>query len=307
MALENVAQFQEWYLAAARRDLAHLTQQGVLAGKAGHPGEFKLRPWKAPAVAIRLLSHARRNRLGEALKKKQAAHQVAAELTEGEKERYGNLGEAKYLEFYRRDKVDASTLRLLGWTGKGMALCLMLVVLLLFSFANGSLDARTVGIIVAVLVVHELGHVVMMVLFRFRDLNVLFLPLIARLAPHRNYQLSAWKEFLILLMGPLPGLVAGWGLQKRGWTRYVDRIVRLGCSKRLGVLGSAVTLVIFATLRLSPALVLGAVMVSENKVIDAGEQVLKARLTELSPEVQWRSVAVSEATRSLLQDLRENQ
>lgn len=68
------------------------------------------------------------------------------------------------------------------------------------------------GLLVAVLLLHELGHLAAMRWAGYRDLKIFFIPLIGAMASGREQQASAWHKMLVLLAGPLPGIVLGCAL-----------------------------------------------------------------------------------------------
>ncbi|MBK8285559.1 MAG: hypothetical protein IPK97_12205 [Ahniella sp.] len=67
-------------------------------------------------------------------------------------------------------------------------------------------------ILLVVIVIHELGHFLVMRLFGYRNVHMLALPLVGGVTigheEHPNATHRAWMS----LMGPLPGIVIGWGL-----------------------------------------------------------------------------------------------
>jgi Zn-dependent protease len=67
------------------------------------------------------------------------------------------------------------------------------------------------GIVVLLLVLafHEGGHALGMRLFGFRDVRMFFIPFFGAAVSGRPRGVAAWKEALVSLMGPLPGIVAG--------------------------------------------------------------------------------------------------
>jgi Zn-dependent protease len=71
-------------------------------------------------------------------------------------------------------------------------------------------DWRTAVLLVAVLLVHESGHALAMRLFGWSDMHMFFVPLMgAVVTGRRPRSVPAWKEAVVLLAGPLPGLLAG--------------------------------------------------------------------------------------------------
>jgi Zn-dependent protease len=63
--------------------------------------------------------------------------------------------------------------------------------------------------IAAVVAFHELGHAVAMKLSGYRDVRVFFVPGFGALTAGRADGVARWKEAIVLLAGPVPGLVIG--------------------------------------------------------------------------------------------------
>lgn len=59
-----------------------------------------------------------------------------------------------------------------------------------------------------VLFVHEMGHLLAMRAYGFRNLSIIFLPFFGAVASGHKVHVKPWQETVILLAGPLPGLVA---------------------------------------------------------------------------------------------------
>src|ERR1700759_4641270 len=59
-----------------------------------------------------------------------------------------------------------------------------------------------------VLFFHEAGHFVGMRVFGWRDLKMFFIPFLGAAVSGRRNGAESWKEGLVLLLGPLPGLFA---------------------------------------------------------------------------------------------------
>lgn len=208
----NWDEFQGRYLNNAQRQFNHLHERGYLRAVPQQTGVFKVVPWREPAIALKMIFHSSRNQLAERSRKLEGNHQKELDAERAERERYGKIGEYKYLEYYKEDKKRGSSLQLIGWTPTGAILFFSIALLIAFFYARGAIDGTSVGIIAGVLVFHELGHIAAMMVFGYRDLHVLFIPGLARLVPERNIRVPSWKEFVVLLMGPLPGLLIGWSL-----------------------------------------------------------------------------------------------
>jgi Zn-dependent protease len=91
---------------------------------------------------------------------------------------------------------------------------LLLVTMVLFalSMQQGENTWEDIALLVAVVLFHELGHWVGMRLFGFQDVKMFFIPFMGAAVSGRNTGAVAWKEALVLLMGPMPGLMLGFAL-----------------------------------------------------------------------------------------------
>jgi Zn-dependent protease len=84
------------------------------------------------------------------------------------------------------------------------------VVFLLIGLALGSFGR--VLLIMLVLLVHEAGHLLAMRLFGYRDTRVFFIPGFGAAATGVKEDALPWQRVLVLLGGPLPGILLGMGL-----------------------------------------------------------------------------------------------
>ena len=73
-------------------------------------------------------------------------------------------------------------------------------------------DPQGLLIFVAVLLLHEGGHVLAMKFFGYRDTAILFIPFLGALATARNEDATLTEKVWISLAGPLPGLCLAIGL-----------------------------------------------------------------------------------------------
>ncbi|HLL05345.1 MAG TPA: site-2 protease family protein [Myxococcaceae bacterium] len=92
------------------------------------------------------------------------------------------------------------------------ALLLVTMALFALSMMQGENTWRDIALLVGVVLFHELGHWVGMRLFGFQDVKMFFIPFLGAAVSGRNTGAVAWKEALVLLMGPMPGLVLGFVL-----------------------------------------------------------------------------------------------
>jgi len=102
-------------------------------------------------------------------------------------------------------------LRLRHRTERAIRLGLLAVTVVLAWLAWGALfDWATAGELVAIVFVHEMGHALAMRAFGWTNLHVFFIPMLGAVATGgRPRAPAAWKDVLVLLAGPVPGLAAG--------------------------------------------------------------------------------------------------
>lgn len=90
--------------------------------------------------------------------------------------------------------------------GKTLASMVLFIAVFFILFSeNYLLIIEVTGI----LLVHELGHFVMMKRFGYKSLNMLFIPLFGAMVSGDKVQVSQKQKFWISIMGPLPGIVLG--------------------------------------------------------------------------------------------------
>jgi Zn-dependent protease len=70
-------------------------------------------------------------------------------------------------------------------------------------------DWRQALALVAVLLVHEMGHAIAMRAFGWKDMSMFFIPFMGAIVTGQPRETAAWKQAVSLLAGPLPGLIAG--------------------------------------------------------------------------------------------------
>jgi Zn-dependent protease len=89
---------------------------------------------------------------------------------------------------------------------------LVISVVLFFSLGLADKPLSGITIILSALFVHEMGHVLGMKLFRYRNVSMLFIPFFGAAVSGRSVDAPGWKRAVVTLMGPLAGLVAAFGL-----------------------------------------------------------------------------------------------
>ncbi len=71
------------------------------------------------------------------------------------------------------------------------------------------LDASHLALIVVVLLIHEAGHLIAMRCFGYRDLRMIFIPLLGAAAIGRKARAPSGQRAIVALAGPVPGIVVG--------------------------------------------------------------------------------------------------
>lgn len=94
-----------------------------------------------------------------------------------------------------------------GYVGK---VAVFLVSLLLFMLAFGmSFSINTVMVLIAAIFIHESGHYLGMRLFKYKDVQVLFLPFIGGATLGSERKATALQRVIVYLLGPAPGIIMG--------------------------------------------------------------------------------------------------
>ncbi|MCE5322695.1 site-2 protease family protein [bacterium] len=88
---------------------------------------------------------------------------------------------------------------------------LLLLAISLIVFVMVWRFSRLTGIllIVPILILHELGHYLTMRAFKYRNLNVFFIPLLGAAVSGQHYNVPGWKRAIVSLAGPVPGILIG--------------------------------------------------------------------------------------------------
>lgn len=68
-------------------------------------------------------------------------------------------------------------------------------------------DIPWLATLLGVILLHEMGHYFGMVLFGYRDVRIFFIPLFGAAAAGHKHAAPSWQQIIVLLLGPLPGIV----------------------------------------------------------------------------------------------------
>jgi len=91
------------------------------------------------------------------------------------------------------------------WVRSLTSLMLYLVVGYYFFQNNWTLLLILTGIVIF----HELGHFIAMKIYNYKDLGIFFIPLLGAYASGTKREVSQKQSAIILLAGPLPGIIVG--------------------------------------------------------------------------------------------------
>lgn len=94
-----------------------------------------------------------------------------------------------------------------AWTRSVMSLALYLL-LGYFIFPG----YKMLLLITAIVILHEMGHFLAMKFFRYSELGIFFIPLLGAYVSGTKREVSQQQSAIILLAGPLPGIILGIGL-----------------------------------------------------------------------------------------------
>jgi stage IV sporulation protein FB len=91
------------------------------------------------------------------------------------------------------------------WVRSVVSLALYLLIGYYFFSANWILLLILTGIVIF----HELGHFLAMKMFHYQELGIFFIPLLGAYASGTKREVSQKQSAIILLAGPLPGIIVG--------------------------------------------------------------------------------------------------
>ncbi|HEY2721257.1 MAG TPA: site-2 protease family protein [Chitinophagaceae bacterium] len=121
------------------------------------------------------------------------------------------------------------------WVRSITSLALYLLIGYYFFSANWTLLLILTGIVIF----HELGHFLAMKLFHYKELGIFFIPLLGAYASGTKREISQRQSAIILLAGPLPGIIVGVILFFLSKSQFAD------LHYRPDILGSTASLLIF--------------------------------------------------------------
>lgn len=70
-------------------------------------------------------------------------------------------------------------------------------------------DAKSIALLLAVIIVHECGHFIAMRAFGYSNVRMLFVPLFGAFVSGRPAAVDPGRKMIVLFAGPLPGIILG--------------------------------------------------------------------------------------------------
>src|SRR5678810_289181 len=95
------------------------------------------------------------------------------------------------------------------WIRSITSLALYLLIGYYFFSYFFSVNWALLLILTAIVIFHELGHFLAMKAFHYKELGIFFIPLLGAYASGTKREVSQKQSAIILLAGPLPGIIAG--------------------------------------------------------------------------------------------------
>ncbi|TAL29801.1 MAG: hypothetical protein EPN97_13080 [Alphaproteobacteria bacterium] len=113
---------------------------------------------------------------------------------------------AYYAELY---EVHEATRKRLRYRPDIAVKMLILSVIVSFGLFTMWLGWEFASALILVLFVHECGHAVAMRVFGYKDMSMFFVPFAGAVVTGSVKSISVWKQTIVLLAGPVPGLLFG--------------------------------------------------------------------------------------------------
>lgn len=103
----------------------------------------------------------------------------------------------------------------------------LVLFVLTFILFFGSKEINFIVYLIIVLIIHELGHFMVMKLFKYENVRMLFVPLMGAFVQGNKRNYSQKQSFLVIIAGPLPGVVIGAAIMLYGSTIHADWMMPL--------------------------------------------------------------------------------
>lgn len=92
----------------------------------------------------------------------------------------------------------------------GSVMALLFISIVIFSaIGPAAWDMEFLALLIPIILFHEAGHFVAMKVFRYRNVKMFFIPFLGAAVTGRQYNVPGWKQVIVSLAGPLPGIMLG--------------------------------------------------------------------------------------------------
>ena len=75
-------------------------------------------------------------------------------------------------------------------------------------------DFQVLFLVLLILFIHEMGHLLAMKAFGYNDVSMFFVPLMGAITTGDKDKVSQFQRAIIVLAGPIPGIIIGFGITK---------------------------------------------------------------------------------------------
>jgi Zn-dependent protease/tetratricopeptide (TPR) repeat protein len=184
------------YFEHQRQFHEEIYEQWAQSGRPGPDGRFRFRPQPAYTFTRQLLSGMQKRQIRIVQKKLPPLSSDSAFI-------------GANMAAYDRNEAERRSVR----HDRGLKACAFLVSMALFCIVFGlMLGWNILPLLVGVLLIHELGHVVGMKVCGYKDPQILFVPFLGAMAAGTKDNPSTSQRLLVLLLGPMPGIILGFAM-----------------------------------------------------------------------------------------------
>lgn len=91
----------------------------------------------------------------------------------------------------------------------GLTVLSLVLFTMAFLWLFGIEEFSFLAMLIAVLIIHEMGHFIMMKVFKYENVRMLFIPLMGAFVQGKKRNYSQRESFMVIFAGPLPGMIVG--------------------------------------------------------------------------------------------------
>ncbi len=91
----------------------------------------------------------------------------------------------------------------------GLTVLSLVLFTMAFLWLFGVEEFSFLAMLIAVLIIHEMGHFIMMKVFKYKNVRMLFIPLMGAFVQGKKRKYSQRESFMVIFAGPLPGMIIG--------------------------------------------------------------------------------------------------